>query len=90
MEDYKSILALADMSMDNLVSVTVYCPDLKLYRTFNEVYKSYFAKGISGTGFHRIRSPSVWHPLRNASDRGEIRESRGAIPVYDSCVTHKE
>mgnify|MGYP001610519948 FL=1 len=51
MEDYKSILALADMSMDNLVSVTVYCPDLKLYRTFNEVYKSYFAKEFPARAF---------------------------------------
>ena len=51
MEDYKSILALADMSMENLVSVTVYCPDLKLYRTFNEVYKNYFAKEFPARAF---------------------------------------
>jgi enamine deaminase RidA (YjgF/YER057c/UK114 family) len=28
--------------MDDLVSVTVYCTDLKLYGAFNEVYKGYF------------------------------------------------
>jgi enamine deaminase RidA (YjgF/YER057c/UK114 family) len=51
MKDYEAILALADMSMNNLVSVTVFCPDLKLYRTFNEVYKSYFAKDFPARAF---------------------------------------
>ncbi len=51
MEDYKAILALAEMSMENLVSVTVYCPDLKLYRPFNEVYKSYFTKEFPARAF---------------------------------------
>lgn len=51
MEDYKAILALADMSMDDLVSATVYCPDLKLYRTFNDVYKTYFAKDFPARAF---------------------------------------
>jgi len=51
MEDYKAILALANMTLDDLVSVTVYCPDLKLFRTFNEVYKSYFAKEFPARAF---------------------------------------
>ncbi len=51
MEDYKAILALANMSMNDLVSVTVYSPDLKLYRTFNEVYRSYFEKDFPARAF---------------------------------------
>jgi enamine deaminase RidA (YjgF/YER057c/UK114 family) len=51
MEDFKAILALADMSMDDLVHVTVYCPDLKLYSSFNEVYRSYFAKDFPARAF---------------------------------------
>lgn len=51
LEDYKSLLALAGMTMDNLVSVTVYCPDLTLYRSFNEVYRSYFAKDFPARAF---------------------------------------
>ena len=38
-------LALADASMDDLVSVQVFCPDLELYDAFNEVYAGYFSKG---------------------------------------------
>lgn len=32
----------AGMTMDNLVSVTVYCTDLGLYQTFNTAYETYF------------------------------------------------
>ncbi len=42
MENFKRTLALAGMTMDDLVAVTVYCPDLALYDTFNAVYRSYF------------------------------------------------
>ncbi|MEM7079701.1 MAG: RidA family protein [Pseudomonadota bacterium] len=42
MGDFKRTLARADMTMDDLVAVTVYCPDLRLYDVFNEVYRSYF------------------------------------------------
>jgi len=42
MENVKAVLALADMSLDDLVSVTIYCPDLSLYGDFNAVYRSYF------------------------------------------------
>ena len=42
MENFVAVLAMADMTLDDLVSVTVYCPDLELYGAFNEVYRSYF------------------------------------------------
>lgn len=35
-------LKQAGLSMDDLVSVTVYCADLSLYDAFNTVYRSYF------------------------------------------------
>ena len=51
MDDYKAILAMAGMSMDDLVSVTIYCPDLKLYGEFNEIYRTYFTKGFPARAF---------------------------------------
>ena len=42
METFKDILERADMTMDDLVYVTIYCPDLSLYADFNEVYRTYF------------------------------------------------
>ena len=43
------------MTMDDLVYVTVYCPDLSLYDEFNRVYRTYFtgefpARAFVGSG----------------------------------------
>lgn len=35
-------LALAGLTMDDLVSVQVFCSDVSLYGTFNDIYASYF------------------------------------------------
>lgn len=51
MEDLKNVLAQAGMTMDDLVSVTVYSPDLKLYAEFNEIYRSYFSKNLPARAF---------------------------------------
>ncbi len=42
MDAVKQTLARAGFTMDDLVSVTVYCTDLALYDTFNTVYAGYF------------------------------------------------
>jgi 2-iminobutanoate/2-iminopropanoate deaminase len=51
MEDFKAVLAEAGMTMDDLVSVTVYCPDLTLYAEFNDIYRSYFTKNLPARAF---------------------------------------
>jgi 2-iminobutanoate/2-iminopropanoate deaminase len=42
MEGVKRTIEAAGLSMDALVSVTVYCTDLQLYDSFNAIYRSYF------------------------------------------------
>ena len=42
MEQVKKTLESAGMTMDDLVSVQVYCTDLALYNAFNGVYSKYF------------------------------------------------
>ncbi len=42
LDGFKAVLGRGDMTMDDLVSVTVYCPDVSLYPTFNEIYRTYF------------------------------------------------
>ena len=51
MENFKKTLALAGMSLDDLVSVTVYCPDLSHYADFNEVYRTYFTREFPARAF---------------------------------------
>ena len=47
----KSKLALGGMTMSDLVSVQVFCPDLALYGKFNEVYATYFTDGFPARAF---------------------------------------
>jgi len=42
MDGVKQTVELAGLSMDDVVSVQIFCTDLKLYDTFNSVYKTYF------------------------------------------------
>ncbi len=51
MEDFKTTLERLEMTMDDLVYVTVYCTDLSLYSDFNEVYRSYFSKDFPPRAF---------------------------------------
>lgn len=41
-ERVQDTLKKAGLSLDDLVSVTIYCTDLSLYEQFNGVYRSYF------------------------------------------------
>jgi 2-iminobutanoate/2-iminopropanoate deaminase len=45
MDAVKETLAKNDATMDDLVSVTVYCTDLSTYDAFNAVYRTYFKNG---------------------------------------------
>jgi 2-iminobutanoate/2-iminopropanoate deaminase len=44
LDQVKATLEAAGASMDDLVSVQVFCSDLAQYDTFNKVYASYFTK----------------------------------------------
>jgi 2-iminobutanoate/2-iminopropanoate deaminase len=51
MEQYKTRLAKAGYTMDDLVTVTVYCSDVKYYADFNEVYRQYFKENFPARAF---------------------------------------
>jgi 2-iminobutanoate/2-iminopropanoate deaminase len=42
MDGIKGTVEEAGLSMDDVVSVQIFCTDLKLYDTFNAIYKTYF------------------------------------------------
>lgn len=42
MDEVKQTIESAGLSMDDVVSIQIFCTDLKLYDTFNNVYKTYF------------------------------------------------
>ena len=43
LDQFKVVLATEGMTMDDLVSVTVFCSDVSLFDRFNAVYRTYFA-----------------------------------------------
>jgi 2-iminobutanoate/2-iminopropanoate deaminase len=47
----KNKLALGGMTMNDLVSVQIFCPDLALYGQFNEIYATYFTDGFPARAF---------------------------------------
>jgi len=51
LDGMKTTLASANMTMDDLVSVQVFCPDLSLYEKFNEIYRTYFSKNFPARAF---------------------------------------
>ena len=51
LDQIKGVLAQEGMTMDDLVSVQVFCSDVSLYGTFNDVYKGYFTKGFPARAF---------------------------------------
>ena len=51
LDGVKKTLAAAEMTMDDLVSVQVFCPDLSLYEKFNEIYRTYFTKNFPARAF---------------------------------------
>ena len=51
LDGMKATLKEANMTMDDLVSVQIFCPDLSLYEKFNEIYRTYFAKNFPARAF---------------------------------------
>lgn len=51
LDQFKTVLAAADMTMDDLVSVQVFCSDVSLFGTWNKVYPTYFTKELPARAF---------------------------------------
>lgn len=51
LDGYKTTLAAAGMTMDDLVYVQVFCTDLANYDKFNAAYKTYFTKDFPARAF---------------------------------------
>jgi 2-iminobutanoate/2-iminopropanoate deaminase len=55
MEDLRSVLHAAGMTLDDLVSLQVFCPDVSLWEQFNGIYRTFFdgplpARAFLGSG----------------------------------------
>jgi reactive intermediate/imine deaminase len=51
LDQFKTVLAEAGMTMDDLVSVQVFCSDVSLFDTWNKIYPTYFGKELPARAF---------------------------------------
>ena len=51
LDDVKATLTAAGMTMDDLVSVQIFCSDVSHYDAFNRVYRTYFTKEFPARAF---------------------------------------
>jgi reactive intermediate/imine deaminase len=51
LDGIRAVLSEAGMTMDDLVTVQVFCPDLTLYDRFNAVYRTYFSQSFPARAF---------------------------------------
>lgn len=51
LDGIQAVLRIANMSMDDLVYVQLFCPDVSLFETFNSVYRGYFQKELPARAF---------------------------------------
>ena len=56
MDSYKTLLAQAGFTMDDLVYVQIACTDLSYYEKFNAIYKTYFTKDLPAREFIGVAS----------------------------------
>ena len=51
LDGVKAVLAAGGMTMDDLVTVQIFCPDLSLFDKFNAAYRSYFKGELPARAF---------------------------------------
>lgn len=51
MDNVRGTLTKAGMTMDDLVSLQVFCTDLSLWDRFNAIYRTYFTKHLPARAF---------------------------------------
>jgi 2-iminobutanoate/2-iminopropanoate deaminase len=51
MQDVQRLLTLAGMTLDHLVSLQVFCPDVALWEPFNAVYRTFFTGPLPPRAF---------------------------------------
>ena len=56
LEEMQATLAKADMSMDDLVRVTVFATDLSRYDDFNRIYRTYYTREFPARAFIGVAS----------------------------------
>ena len=71
MDQVKQTVESAGLSMDDVVSMQIFCTDLKLYDTFNAVYSTYFHGNYPARAFSGSCEFVAWGEIRSDGNRGK-------------------
>jgi len=50
-ESFRDTLAKVEMTLQDLVSVQIFCPDVSLFERFNAIYRTYFTEPLPARAF---------------------------------------
>ena len=70
LDNVKERLAHVGLTMDDLVSVQVFCPDPDAVRSFQRHLRDVFRREPAGAGVHRLGTAIAQRKLRGAGGRG--------------------
>jgi 2-iminobutanoate/2-iminopropanoate deaminase len=51
MDSFRDTLAKVEMTLQDLVSVQIFCPDVSLFDRFNAIYRTYFTESLPARAF---------------------------------------
>ena len=51
MQDLQWVLTAAGMTLEDLVTLTIYCPDVSLWEPFNAIYRTFFTGPLPPRAF---------------------------------------
>ena len=63
LEGVRDTLTRSGLTMQDVVSLTVFCPELSLYEHFNSVYRTILPHAVPGPRVHRLRSFTIRRAL---------------------------
>ena len=87
LEGIQAVLAEADMTMDDLVSVQVFCADVSLYGGFQQRVSRVLQRRSAGARVPRLGHAAVRGALRGDGDRGQgMTWSRAVATVIAGIV----
>lgn len=79
LDGIKSVLSEAGMTMDDLVFVQIFCPDVSLYAKFNDVYKTYFGKDYPARAF--VGSGPLLRGAHFEINAIAVKKTNGFVPA---------
>lgn len=87
LQGLKREFELAGASVNDLVSVQIFCTDLALYATFNAAYRTYFNQGFPSRTF--VGTPSLLFGSRSEIDARSSGSGRGYRQSIETSATRR-